>query len=191
MATTKEFIQQLGNQNDFVTYVRILEQTNKLEEELSKGFVKTSSGKRYLFVRNGPTKIIDFRHFFAAMLLSTRGYGGYARKTIGGTLLFGVANELKQCAEEMYARKINSCFSNEDLGSNRLGAEFGEIITIARSENSKESIASMLDRYLIKLDPLSSSEHSKLQLNSNSDILKQLVLAVMIGIKDSIISKAY
>ena len=49
-----------------------------------------------------------------------------------------------------------------------------KIITIARSENSKESIASMLDRYLIKFDPLSSSEHSKLQLNSNSDILKTI-----------------
>ena len=185
----KEFIAHLGDQNDFVSYVRTLEQGKKLDDLAN--FYNTPGGKRYLSVRNGPTKIVDFRHFFAAMLLTSKGFNTYSAKPEGVSLLMGVGNELNQCTSEIYAGKINSCFSNEDLGSNRLGAAFGEILNISQSENRQESIASLLDRYLTKLHPLTTSEVSKLQINSNADIIRELIIAIIVGIKDAVISKAY
>ncbi|HKR05900.1 MAG TPA: hypothetical protein VJY62_14790 [Bacteroidia bacterium] len=189
MAKTDEFVKQLGNQIDFVKYVRDLEQSNNLN--ILSDFLKTPNNKRYLSVKNGPTKIVDFRHFFAAMMTTTQGRGGFSRQTVGNTLLLGVANELAQCTSEIKAKKINSCFSNEDLGSNKLGADFGEILTIARAENSKETVANLLDRYLTKLQPLAVENKNKLEVNTNSSIIKQLVLAIIVGIEDNLIGKAY
>lgn len=205
----KEFIKYLGEINDFVSYIKVLEKPeewNKLKNSYTggEGFSKTPNNKRYLAVKNGPTKIIDFRHFFASMYLTSDGAFNFSTKSVGGTLLLGVGQEIKQCfsetgksiketwVSESLQYKINSCFSNEDLGSNRLGAQFGEIILKSRSINSKETLASMLFRFLIKLEPLTVSDISKLQINSSKDNIAELVIALIVGVKDTLITnKAY
>ena len=88
MAKTLEFIKYLGNHYDFVAYVQDLEQSNRLDD--IENFSKTPGNKRYLAVKNGPTRIIDFRHFFAAMRTTTKGFAGLAMQTVGDLLVLGI-----------------------------------------------------------------------------------------------------
>lgn len=201
MANTEEFIRKLGTKNTFVNYVRNTVTDNNYSG--LRDFESTPDGKRYLLVHKGPTRIIDFRHFFAAMLLVLEGYHFLPRLDSGKALMAGVANELIQCTFEIgdtvldFRNRINSCFSNEDLGTNRAGAEFGDYILRARAEASRAHVADLLSKYLDKFNPLSFEELAKLQkastvsYNSGASVLGELMIAILMGIHDSLISKAY
>lgn len=191
MASVAAFIKMQGSQHQFVADFRRFEADKKLSE-LPAYYL--SAKNRYLIVTAGPTRIVDFRHFSAAMLLVLEGYAVLPRLPAGGALMAGVANELIQCVGEGYAalrlkQQAKSCFSNEDLGSNRMGVQFGELVQQARVEKREDTVASLLDRYLSRFLPLSDVKLGKLQLNAGSAVAREMLLAVVLGLRE--LSPAY
>lgn len=187
----KKFVNQLGNPQDFVEHVKKLESTNQMA--LLANFSGTQGGSRYLMVSKGSAPIIDFRHFFAAM--SQRLHGTRINSPLfkgeGAVLMLGLGNELYQCVDEVAKTKLNSCFSREDLGSNRLGVEFAEVVTIKRSENSRLSTAELLRLFLAKLEPIPASSVSQMKIAGYTDTLGEIIGQVFTGVVRFIIPKAY
>ena len=116
------------------------------------------SDRRYLFLSRGSVPILDGRHFFAAMyqeltgeMVNLKDWGDHR----GYTLLMGVGNELKQCLDEARARDFNSCFSPEDLGSNRLGYLFARRVMKARHAGTSVNTPQMLRAVLEERSPVS------------------------------------
>ncbi len=170
----EKFVAELGTVDDFVNLAKAAEAKNPTDRlammrDLRWHFFDFAKGKRYLIVslKGGPG-VIDFLHFFAAMseafhtttplkhdTLLEHAFGG----SEGGTLLLGVGLEITQCAQEKWLSIINqpkkdpSCFSPEDLGSNALGAAFGEWLKKAYAENRQEPVSELLRKYLAGLSP--------------------------------------
>jgi len=186
---SRKFASQLGNLNDFIDYVKKLEENNRLHE--LNNFVSTrgTSGPRYLLIKRGG--VIDFRHFFAAMRLRTDGIGDFSSTSEGGTLLLGVLNEVAQCMDEVTKWKLNSCFSKEDLTSNRLGARFGEILIIKQSEASSMKISDLLYSYLMRFDPMLTSDIVKINMPSTGDNVVEVLGAVLKNLGDLLVPSAY
>lgn len=194
----RKFQTQLRPVSDFVEYVRKLEvekrSTATILEAVSN-FTGTSSGGRYLLIRNAPG-VIDFRHFFAA---ASEAHGAkfsrQAATPIGGgrgdALLLGVANELSQCVDELLRQRLNSCFSPEDLGSNRLGAEFGRSLLISAAENSRASVSQQLQTFLAKLAPQPPRSAGHAALPGFWGTAAESTAAIAMGILDAIIPDAY
>ncbi len=189
-----KFAQQLGDVSDFVIYVRGLEKSGKLGT--LSNFVATmpgAKGKRYLMLESG---VIDFRHFFAAMAQRTSGalsksILGVGATNVGDTLMLGVLNEVKQCIGEAAAKKMNSCFSKEDLHSNRLGADFGELLVIKRAERSVTPVANLLETFLKSKKPMPSSQVQKLRVQGDFEVVGEALSAVLRSISDFLIPSAY
>ena len=115
--------------------------------------------RRYLFLSRGSVPLLDGKHFFAAMYQELTGEmvnvlerGADHR---GYTLLLGIGNELKQCLDEARARDFNSCFSPEDLGTNRLGYLFARRVIKARLTGTSVSMQAMLRTFLEERGPVS------------------------------------
>ena len=138
-----KFVTALGAVDEFVGYVRHEARVSQsIAEALKKlrDFPKKDSGqRRYLIVRcGGGPGIVDFRHFFAAASESSSASG---KSPVGGgnrgdTMIFGLAVEINQCFSK---KQFDSCFAREDLGSNRLGAEFGRFVKARLAENSAKA----------------------------------------------------
>jgi hypothetical protein len=193
-----KFKAALGIAPDFVNYVRRLEtlhrDTAALFDAVSD-FTATSSGARYLLIVRDPG-IIDFRHFFAAAAETYCGSrsrkGGLSIDAgRGNTLLLGVANELGQCVEEGLESKLNSCFAREDLGSNRLGAEFGRWVTTKRAEARRDPVSQLLAEFLARNAPKAPNTLADAQLTSDVGIVGETLSAIAIGILDALIPDAY
>lgn len=114
--------------------------------------------RRYLFLSRGAVPILDGRHFFAAMyqeltgeMVNLKNWGDHR----GYTLLMGVGNELKQCLDEARARVFNSCFSPEDLGSNRMGYLFARRVLKAREIGVSVNTPQLLRAFLEERGPVS------------------------------------
>jgi hypothetical protein len=194
----KKFQAALGTAEDFVEHVRKLEGVHRdpaaLFDALSD-FTGTAKGARYLLTARAPG-VIDFRHFFAA---AAEAYcGSRSRKAglpsgggRGNTLLLGVGNELAQCVDEGLRSKMNSCFAREDLGSNRLGAEFGRLITIRRAEASRESVSQHLRRFLARETPQPPKAIGDAELSSPVQVMFESVGAIVTGILDALVPDAY
>ncbi|UCF06526.1 MAG: peptidoglycan-binding protein [bacterium] len=198
VANLKKFKSQLGTVADFANHLQKLELTFRDPKSLLKAvsnFTMTANGARYLLIGQDP-RVIDFRHFFAA---ASEAYGGsLSRKSkipIGGSrgeaLLLGVANEIGQCVDEGLKLKLNSCFSREDLGSNRLGAEFGRTLLIARSEANQMRVHQQLRVFLAKLAPKPPKAIGNTELPGPFSIVSESVTALVIGIIDVLIPDAY
>jgi hypothetical protein len=192
----QKFVHQLGTVDDFVGHVRKLEAStpsSKADLMLNlRDFSGTSDNRRYLIVRKSRISIIDFRHFFAA---ASEAYVKGNPTPLGGrrgdTLLLGLGNEVAQCIDEVTRQQLNSCFSPEDLMSNRFGAEFGRLVTIRMAENSPKPVSELLAGYLHGLDPQSVQSVQRVKLPSKPGILLEAITAVLIGIYDWIIPDAY
>ena len=186
----KKFASELGNVNDFVSYVRRIEATGKLSR---LGDFSGTRGKRYLLIKKGG--VIDFRHFFTAMIQRLEGTKPnkvkFPATSEGTTLLLGVLNEVGQCVSEGAKLKLNSCFSKEDLISNRLGAKFGENIVISRSQNSKKKVADQLSTFLTNLNPMPASDIRKMQMPTKGDVFLESVGAVLKSLADALVPSAY
>ena len=139
-------------------------------------------GPRYLLIKRGG--VIDFRHFFAAMRLRTNGMLNFHSTSEGTTMLLGVLAEVSQCIDEVAIQKLNSCFSREDLISNRLGARFGEMLIIEQSQAGRKNIAELLFTYLISLEPISASKISKINMPSAGNNVTEAVGAVLKSLAD-------
>ena len=174
-----KFSRQLGNFRNFINYVKKVETDHKTYDQVMNDrriwqFVNTKNTRRYLITKrggitNGPT-IIDFRHFFAAASESyiarfSRNKGYPIGGNRGSAVLLGLGNEFKQCIDEIIAKRINSCFSKEDLTSNRLGAEFGKLLKIAKSMNSKRSVSDNLNVFLLRYQPVYFEEELRGKIN--------------------------
>ncbi len=199
-----KFIARLGAVDGFVRHVRDLEGQTSSKSELFdqlSDFSVTSRRTRYLIVQRQRVGVIDFRHFFAAAseayagALSDGAFGPPSRRR---TLLLGVRNEVFQCGSELKralhigdAAKIDSCFSREDLGSNRLGAEFGCLIVITGAEDSRRSVHQQLRRYLNGLRPLSPHDTEKIKMPSNTRVLLEVLAATVLGPYDLLVPDAY
>ena len=191
---SKKFASQLGTVTEFVSYVRNLEKNNKLALLGDfRGLDGQRTGKRYLLTKKGG--VVDFRHFFAAM--NQRLEGTHNKKinigptSEGTTLLLGLLNEVGQCVDEGVKRKLNSCFSKEDMISNRLGARFGENIVIKRSQASQKSVADLLATYLASLGPMPVSDIQKLKMPTSGDVFLESVGAVLKSLSDMLVPSAY
>ncbi len=194
----RKFRSQVGTAADFVDHLRRLEQTHRDATRLLAAvsdFTATSGGARYLLTTRSP-QIIDFRHFFAA---ASEAYSGTLSKKagapLGGTrgdaLLLGVANELAQCLGEGIKSKLNSCFSGEDLGSNRLGAEFGRSVAIARAEARPTPVHQQLQAFLVRIAPQPPKAIGAAQLPGAGNTALESVGAIVIGILDILVPDAY
>ena len=103
----------------------------------------------------------------------------------------GVLNEVAQCIDEATKQKLDSCFSREDLVSNRLGARFGETLVISQSEANGDSVADELSAYLVRLGPLAPSDIAKLNVPSAGANVLELGGAMLQGLADILVPKAY
>ncbi len=185
-----KFTQQLGNASDFVNHVRLLEQRGQLND--LRQFPQSATAPRYLMVVKGRVPVIDFKHFFAAMIQHLNGsFAPSMPSGEGGVLLLGILNEFAQCGQELIKWEHDSCFSREDLGSNRLGVEFAEILIIKQAERSSLSVANLLSLFLARLQPIPAREVSKLKLASRGTNLIEMASQLFTAIARGIIPNAY
>ena len=103
----------------------------------------------------------------------------------------GVGNELGQCIDEGLKLKLNSCFAREDLGSNRLGTEFGKLVKIARSEARKTPVHMQLQTFLARLSPQPPKLIADTQLPSSGNVALEAAEAIVLGILDILVPPAY
>ena len=194
-----KFAKQLGTIDDFVQFVTIRETMpfNRvgLIDDLGN-FTETTNGRRYLLIEGDSAAVIDFRHFFAAMgeahhRSRSRAMGMSIGGSPGETVLLGVGLELFQCVEEGIARKINSCFSREDLGSNRLGAAFGEYLVARESEASRLALHQHLRTFLTGLKPVAPELVQKANAPGGWHTVVEVLGAIASGISDILIPRAY
>jgi hypothetical protein len=194
MKNVQKFVSHLGNVEDFVEYFKTLELSPRAEQATQlSNFFETRTGKRYMIVSmSDGISVIDFRHFFAAMSFDALGaqINGFTKGN-SPILMLGIANELRQCLDEIPKWKINSCFSPEDLLSNRLGAEFAEILIMKNAERSKTSKSDLLKTFLYGLHPVPSDMILKLTLKSYSSNFKEIVRQVFSSFFNVLVSKAY
>jgi hypothetical protein len=191
-----KFVSELGTLQDFVQHVAMLEASQKSTSTLMTGLIDsfgTSGRKRYLLVKGDKVGVIDFRHFFAAATesynsgISSAKLGVRLGGNEGQTVLLGVGYEIGQCVSEAIARKINSCFSSEDLGSNRLGAGFGEYVKVREAGASKQKVSQLLQEYMSKFQPVEPSKINSIKTPSRWDIAIETLTAIAAGIGDFIV----
>lgn len=195
-----KFVAELGVPDDFVRHVAAAEAGRNSNATVMDGlgnFFRTTGGRRYLLVKGDKVGVIDFRHFFAA---ASEAYNsGPSRKEfgvgLGGsgglTVLLGVGNEIRQCIGEAMAWKLNSCFSPEDLGSNRLGASFGELVKVRESEMSRQKISDQLAAFLAARQPLGLAAVQPIKTAGRWDVALETLAAVVAGIGDVLVPRAY
>lgn len=196
-AELKKFAGRLGAADAFVAHVAAVEgrhaSTSKVYAELST-FTQCVSGARYLLLKKDPY-VIDFRHFFAAAAESAAASLSKGTLPLGGTrgdtLLLGVLNELKQCLGEGLQSQMQSCFSREDLGSNRLGAEFGRRLKIATAERRNSKISAQLSMFLAGLEPQEPKAISQAAMPGSLHVAREGFVAIVITIIDALIPDAY
>lgn len=204
-----KFVSRLGVVDDFVRHVEYLERTDSIHT--LSNFQGTESNCIYMLVKKGG--VVDFKHFFAAMTTSLTGRDFPLKESVkkmfptlhsslssakseGNVLLFGLLNELKQCSVELRENygdvsKLETCFSKEDMYSNRLGASFAESIIISTSENSFSNISTSLKAFLDELGPLSKHKIDTVKLSSTSENLLESAYALFKSLSDSLIPSAY
>jgi len=199
-ANVTRFVAQLGTMENFIDHVHQLETRHRSDVEVMtqlSDFTATAQNQRYLIIQRRSPGVIDFRHFFAAAseahsaARSRRSPGIPLGGTRGDTLLLGVGNEVAQCVDEATRGQLNSCFAREDLGSNRLGAEFGRAVTIARAEGSRVPIHEMLRTYLRQFVPLSPRSVEQVRMPSNSGVVREALTAILLGVYDFLVHDAY
>jgi len=199
----EKFVAELGTVDDFVNLAKAAEAKNPTDRlammrDLRWNFDQYSKGKRYLIVlQKGGPGVIDFKHFFAAMSEAFHTTTPLREDTViehalggseGGTLLLGVGLEITQCAQEKWLsinnqpKKDPSCFSPEDLGSNALGAAFGEWLKKAFAENRQEPVSALLRKYLAGLSPAPPSLVRQISLPSAGDVRLEAIAAVFYGL---------
>lgn len=201
-ADLEKFGKELGTLDEFVRHVESLEFDNPsvgaLFDRLIRGdgFFHTAGQKRYLLIKGDRVGVVDFRHFFAAAAESYN--SGQSRKSnlrLGGspgaTMLLGVANELAQCVEEGWHRQLNSCFSKEDLGTNRLGAGFGEYVKVQEAQGSQVKVSEHLRWYLTIRQPVSPSEARTIKTATTWDQIAEVLLSIWVGVGDFVVPRAY
>lgn len=191
---TRKFLKNLGEAKDFVDFLYRVESTEQFHQLGNFSEFMTPKGARYLLVKKGSTPVIDFRHFFAAM--SQRLYGSIYNgsqffRESGMVLMLGIGNEISQCIDEALKAKLNSCFSSEDLASNRLGVEFADILLIKKSENSKRKMSEHLHVFLHDLRPLSPKEVSDLKSAGRGSNLTEIIRQVFTAIMEGVFPRAY
>ena len=195
----QKFAAELGGIDDFVFHVRRIESRASSPGEVFDelvDFYQTDVGSRYLIVKKDNVSIIDFRHFFAAAgqafnaALSRQKDLPFSRGE-GNAVLLGVGNEIAQCMSEAIEMELNSCFSSEDLGSNRLGARWGELVTIQIAEASDTPLYGQLRRYLETLEPVSPHQIKGTELQGSWDQILESISAILHGIGDLLIPSAY
>jgi hypothetical protein len=196
-ANVKKFVGELGTVSEFVDIVRGLERQFQRDPyyrlRVMQGLFKngtSAAGNRYLIVRiNSGPGVLDMPHFFTIASLSysksTQPLGTGGGIEIGGTpgkaILMGVANEMVQCVTEATAMELNSCFSKEDLASNRLGMRFAEKVLYLEKSNGRIPVSDLLDQFLNSLDPAPPSAIRQVKLQSNSDVLREAATAIVLG----------
>jgi hypothetical protein len=194
----RKFKAQLGTVADFVQHVQLLELRDREPQRLFQAlsdFGGTTRGARYLIIKQDP-RVIDFRHFFAAAgesygSIMSRGRGLPIGGSRGEALLLGVGNEIAQCIDEGLKSKLNSCFSREDLGSNRLGAEFGRLVKIAQAENRKMPIYQQLNSFLRRVAPAPPKAIGGTELPGAGTNFLESAAAIVAGIIDILLPEAY
>jgi len=194
-----KFIAELGTVDDFVLHVASVEATRSSRGDVLgelSSFFGTSGRKRYLLVQGDKVGVIDFRHFFAAAAESyNSAMSAKSGLKMGGSpgqaVLLGVGNEVSQCMSEAYAGKFNSCFSKEDLGSNRLGAEFGELVKVKEAEASNQKVSQLLRTYLARSQPVGPEKVSTIKTSGRWDQALEVLSAIVAGIGDILVPRAY
>lgn len=195
-----KFLAELGTADDFVRHVATVAATRTSTAAVLQAlgeFFGTAGSKRYLLVKGDKVGVIDFRHFFAAAgesYNSTRslGQGGVRLGgSPGQTILLGVGLELAQCFQEAVAREMNSCFSPEDPGSNRLGAGFGEFLKVREAEARGQSVSLLLREYLTRLQPLPPDRIDSVKMSGRWDVALEALAAIVAGIGDILVPRAY
>lgn len=195
-----KFVAELGGANDFVRHVAGLESGRNSVQTVMRGlddFFETATGQRYLLVRGDGVGVIDFRHFFAAASEAYDSGRSRARLGVGlggspgQTVLLGLGNELGQCVSETLAWKLNSCFAAEDLGSNRLGAAFGELVKVRQAEGSSQTVSALLAAYLAGLQPAPVETLQTIQTAGRWDVALEALTAFVAGLGDLLLPRAY
>jgi len=196
----QKFTTYLGSERDFILLASRLEAKSKSTgdtlQKLREHFKKVSV-KRFMLVTGDDVGVIDFQHLFGAAWesynsgISRSNHGVGLGGSPGNSMLLGLGNEIVQCVKPS---QRHSCFGKEDLGSNRLGAKFGE--SIKRLESSpgfKFSFA--LQKFLTGLRPLHPNLANKISLPSNWQVAKEAFIAIGAGAVDVLVSliesKAY
>lgn len=197
----KKFTTYLGSDRYFVLLVVGLETKHKsigdVFQQLREHF-KNNSVKRFMLVTGDSVGVIDFQHFFGAAWesynsgLSKLSYGVGVGGGPGKTMLLGLGNEIAQCARPS---QWHSCFGKEDLGSNRLGARFGDVVKRQESQQPSFRLSNALRQYLSLLRPLHPNLANKIRIQDNWMVAKESLIAIGAGALDvlnSLIeSKAY
>ncbi|MDX2003481.1 MAG: hypothetical protein SFW35_13685 [Chitinophagales bacterium] len=182
MGTIREFALHLGTVEEFVTFLRNTEQTGNFS--LLNDLDRAPINYRYLLVRRGRTRVIDFKHFFAAMAVRLGFHEELPSLPRGLVLFLGDGNEASQCIDETleslrHRRNMyDSCISFEDIPSNEHGATFADLLAEGmehrlepiphlptmsfrmpqRIVKTQMEMAVRLERYLFALDPIPSRE---------------------------------
>jgi len=194
----KKFQAKLGTVDDFVHHLQRLEHAHSHFAGVLaavSNFHETPRGTRYLLITPAP-HVIDFRHFFAAAAeahgaAKSRPAGLPLGGSRGEAMLLGVANEIGQCIDEATRLELNSCFAAEDLGSNRLGAEFGRSVAVAGSEASRRPVSRQLRDYLERLSPNPPMAVGDSDLPGPVQTGAEALWAVVVGILDVLIPDVY
>jgi hypothetical protein len=195
-----KFVAELGAVDDFVQQVAVVEATRNSTSAVMDGltdFFGTSGRKRYLLVKGDKVGVIDFRHFFAAASetynsgRSVSAIGVPLGGNPGQTLLLGVGNELAQCVSEAIAWKLNSCFSAEDPGSNRLGAGFGEFVKTREAGATTQKVSQLLREYLKRYQPVPPDKVNSIKTSGRWDVALEALAAIVAGVGDILVPRAY
>ncbi|XZE32451.1 peptidoglycan-binding domain-containing protein [Pirellulaceae bacterium SH501] len=193
----QKFIPQLGTVSDFQKHIEQVWSASVMSRErfFSNTGIKNfgqaiGTNKRYLLVEGDPVAVVDFRHFFAAASLSysNQRHDAPIGGSDGKTELAGLGNELSQCISEGLESKMNSCFSREDLGSNRLGAAFGHKVRLDQRETP---VPQLFTEFIVTVKPLSPDRLSQVQLPSRWDLFLESLMAIVHGLDDLLIPEAY
>lgn len=214
-----KFRAQLGTLPDFVSYVRAVETrygTGRARVLMRtsdiSGFFDTGTpppGHRYLILKSGSARVVDFRHFFAAASQSYCGqgtaglFGTRTAASPGGAMMLGLLNEIKQCIDESveslshsasarkFVSRIDSCFSPEDLGSNRLGALFGRALLVAEAEARDRPVSLQLREFLGRYQPATAAEVRRVKQPSSGEQVVEALRAILAGVEGAVFSPAY
>ena len=191
----REFLKELVSLEEIVGYVAGLEKEKSGSvDDVMKTLADphwwgipagegSQSFKRYLVVRSKGVGVLDMKHFFAAMV---EAYGGFKWRQMTGlplpgsearALFLGLMVEAVQCAQ-----RSPSCFSAEDLVSNRLGARLGAGLKWTLGSRRSGGLHQEIESFLAGLQPIPASEVKAIRVQSSGRVTLEAISAFLRGV---------
>ena len=110
---------------------------------------------------------------------------------IGPVAAFVFSRWIDHASDMARSTHDKALFSGEDLGSNRLGAAFGEFLRIKDAEASRLAVSQHLRTFLASRKPVPPEQVNQMKGPNGWHTVSELLSAFASGLGDLLISKAY